>query len=110
MSCETHDIMVLQFSLRRACSLCILTVLIFVLAAVPTPSESQVDVDSFITTWRTTTPGESITIPTGDTGGTYTVDWGDGTISANVLGIRLMNMLNPKIIRSAYQAILRASF
>ena len=79
-------IMVLQFSLRRACSLCILTVLIFVLAAVPVPSESQVDVDSFVTTWRTTTPGESITIPTGDTGGTYTVDWGDGTISANVLG------------------------
>ena len=50
------------------------------------PSESQVDVDSFVTTWRTTTPGESITIPTGGTGGTYTVDWGDGTISANVSG------------------------
>ena len=88
--------MVLQFSLRRACSLCILTVLIFVLAAVPTPSESQVDVDSFITTWRTTTPGESITIPTGDTGGTYTVDWGDGTISANVLGDQTHEYAEPE--------------
>ncbi len=50
------------------------------------PSESQVDVDSFVTTWRTTTPGELITIPTGGTGGTYTVDWGDGIISDSVSG------------------------
>ncbi len=78
--------MVLQFSLRRTGSLCILTVVIFVLVAVPMPSESQVDVDSFVTTWRTTTPGESITIPTSSFSGVYTVDWGDGTVSANVLG------------------------
>ena len=86
MSCKTHDIVALQFSLRRAGSLCIVTVVIFVLVAVPVSSESQVDVDSFVTTWRTTTPGESITIPTGSTGGTYTVDWGDGTISDSVSG------------------------
>ena len=33
----------------------------------------------FITTWMTTAPNESITIPTGGTLGQYTVDWGDGT-------------------------------
>ena len=83
MSCKTHDIMVLQFSLRRAGCLCIVTVLIFGLAAVPMPSESQVDGDPFVTTWRTTTPGESITIPAA---GTYTVDWGDGIADATVTG------------------------
>ena len=40
----------------------------------------------FVTTWRTVSPGESITIPVGGTSGTYTVDWGDGTISAGVTG------------------------
>ena len=87
MSCETHDIVVLQFSLRRAGSLCILTVLIFILVAVPVPSEAQVSADSFVTTWRTTTPGELITIPTGGaTPNVYTIDWGDGTISDSVSG------------------------
>ena len=33
----------------------------------------------FITTWKTTAANESITIPTTDTGYSYTVDWGDGT-------------------------------
>ena len=37
----------------------------------------------FVTTWETTAPGESITIPAS---GTYTVDWGDGTIDAGVRG------------------------
>ena len=31
----------------------------------------------FVTTWETTAPSESITIPVGGTPGTYTVDWGD---------------------------------
>ena len=87
MSCETHDIMVLQFSLRRAGSLCIVTVLFFILVAVPMPSEAQVSADSFVTTWRTTTPGESITITTGGaTPNVYTIDWGDGIISDSVSG------------------------
>ena len=47
------------------------------------PSESQVDEDPFVTTWQTTTPGESITIPAT---GTYTVDWGDGITNATVTG------------------------
>ncbi len=35
----------------------------------------------FVTTWRTTTPNESITIPVGGAAGTYTVRWGDNTTS-----------------------------
>ena len=51
------------------------------------PSEAQVSADSFVTTWRTTTPGELITIPTGGaTPNVYTIDWGDGTISDSVSG------------------------
>ena len=33
----------------------------------------------FITKWRTTTANESISIPTGGSTASYTVDWGDGT-------------------------------
>ena len=40
----------------------------------------------FVTTWRTTTAGEPITIPVGGATGTYAVDWGDGTVSADVSG------------------------
>ncbi len=35
----------------------------------------------FVTTWQTTIPGESISIPVGGATGTYTVDWGDGNAS-----------------------------
>ena len=40
----------------------------------------------FVTTWKTTSPSESITIPVGGATGTYTVDWGDGSTSDNVTG------------------------
>ena len=36
----------------------------------------------FITEWETTTPGESITIPTDGGGYNYSVDWGDGTTTS----------------------------
>lgn len=39
----------------------------------------------FITTWRTITPNESITIYVNGATGTYSVDWGDGNIE-NVIG------------------------
>ncbi len=39
-----------------------------------------------VTTWQTTSPNESITIPVGGTIGTYAVSWGDGSMSANVIG------------------------
>ena len=40
----------------------------------------------FVTTWRVSGSDRSITIPVGNATGTYTVDWGDGSISANVTG------------------------
>ena len=40
----------------------------------------------FVTTWRITSPDEPITIPVGGATGAYTVDWGDGSVSANVTG------------------------
>ncbi|MEM9526589.1 MAG: BspA family leucine-rich repeat surface protein, partial [Bacteroidota bacterium] len=42
--------------------------------------------DYFITTWQTTSPNESITIPTIGAGYDYTVDWGDGTTTTNHTG------------------------
>ena len=41
---------------------------------------------NFITTWRTTTADESITIPTTGTGYNYTVHWGDGTSESGKTG------------------------
>ena len=38
--------------------------------------------EPFITKWKTTTNGESITIPTTGSGYNYTVSWGDGTPDA----------------------------
>ena len=46
-------------------------------------SNAQADEESFVTTWRTLQGDDSITVPVG---GTYTIDWGDGTIHANVSG------------------------
>ena len=37
------------------------------------------DGSPFVTTWETTGPNETITIPVGDSNASYTVDWGDGT-------------------------------
>jgi hypothetical protein len=45
---------------------------------------------SFISTWRTTTTGESITLPYLATGiySGGTIDWGDGFVSANTYANR----------------------
>ena len=43
------------------------------------PPTADAGEDQFITKWKTTDGGESITIPVGGTTGSYTVDWGDGT-------------------------------
>ncbi len=43
-------------------------------------------VANFITTWRTTTANESITIPTEGTGYNYTVHWGDGSSESGKTG------------------------
>ena len=55
------------------------------------PRLSSADIENtgdrpFVTTWRTISPNESITIPVGNATGAYTVDWGDGSVSANVTG------------------------
>ncbi|MEM8909812.1 MAG: DUF2341 domain-containing protein, partial [Bacteroidota bacterium] len=41
---------------------------------------------AFITTWKTMSPGESITIPTTGGGYNYDVDWGDGSDDVGVAG------------------------
>ena len=46
----------------------------------------SISLSSFVTTWQTTTTGESITIPVGGATGTYTIDWGDENISVDVSG------------------------
>ena len=50
------------------------------------PDASKTGDRPFVTTWRTTSPNEPITIPVGNATCTYTVDWGDGGISTNVTG------------------------
>ena len=62
-------------------SLLLLGFLMFLPGAV---KAQPADPSAFITTWETTTPNESITIPTGFGGSfNYDVDWGD---SSNTLG------------------------
>ena len=46
------------------------------------PDASKTGDRSFVTTWRTASPNESITIPVGSSTGAYTVDWGDGTVTS----------------------------
>ena len=50
------------------------------------PGASKTSDRPFVTTWQTDMPNESITIPVGNATGVYTVDWGDGNISAHVTG------------------------
>ncbi len=40
----------------------------------------------FVTTWKTTVPNETITLPTTGSGYDYVVDWGDGTVVTNQTG------------------------
>lgn len=42
--------------------------------------------NAFITTWETTTPNESITIPTKGSGYDFNVDWGDGNQTTGITG------------------------
>ena len=41
---------------------------------------------AFVTIWQTTSANEEIMIPTGGMGGSYTVTWGDASISTHVVG------------------------
>ena len=40
----------------------------------------------FVTTWQTTAPGQTVTIPVGGSTATYNVNWGDGTLEEGVSG------------------------
>ena len=68
----------------------VITVACVALASLPmiTPAVASVtDPDSaFVTTWRVPANDKAVTIPVGGATGTYSVDWGDGTVSANVTG------------------------
>ena len=46
-------------------------------------SVQNMSASDFVTRWKTTAPGQSITIPAR---GTYTIDWGDGTVEEDVRG------------------------
>ena len=56
----------------------------------PTPSSTPISTNDFISTWRTTTTDESITLPYLATGiySGGTIDWGDGFVSANTYSNR----------------------
>ncbi len=45
------------------------------------PDASKTGDRPFVTTWRTASPNESITIPVGRSTGAYAVDWGDGIVT-----------------------------
>lgn len=49
---------------------------------------TDIDDTSFVTTWETTTPNETVTIPTrvGEYTYDYTIDWGDGNIQTGRTG------------------------
>ena len=54
----------------------------FVLVSEAVPDAFKTGDRPFVTTWRTASPNESITIPVGGSTGAYTVDWGDGTVTS----------------------------
>ena len=47
---------------------------------------AQTDAAPFVTTWQTHGANQEVTIPVGGAAGTFTVDWGDGTIEQDVTG------------------------
>ncbi len=57
----------------------------------------SVDPNSFITTWRTTSTNETITIPTSGGGYNYSVDWGDGNTDMGVTGNAMHTYASPGI-------------
>ena len=47
------------------------------------PTSSQSSGGSFVTTWKTVSAGERITVPVNNAEGIYTVHWGDGNITTH---------------------------
>ena len=69
------------------------------------PDASKTGDRPFVTTWRTASPNESITIPVGGSTGAYTVDWGDGTV-VNVTGDASHAYASP----GEYQVVISGDF
>ena len=61
---------------------------------------------AFVTTWETTSPNQSLTIPTTGPGYNYDVDWGDGNITNNHNGNASHNYSSPGM----YQISITGSF
>ena len=49
-------------------------------------AQTSTDTTSFITTWTTTAPNQTVTIPVGDSTASYNVDWGDGSADTGISG------------------------
>ena len=60
----------------------------------------------FITTWRTTTANESITIPASGGGYNYNVDWGDGNVTTGETG----QATHPYVTAGDYQVTITGTF
>ena len=69
------------------------------------PDASKTGDRPFVTTWRTASPNESITIPVRGSTGTYTVDWGDGTVTS-VIGDASHAYASP----GEYQVVISGDF
>ena len=76
----------LRFGFHAHLKLCIMAASLSLLIVVPVSLEVWADEAPFVTTWKTTTAGESITMPVDGASGAYTVDWGDGNTSVDVTG------------------------
>ena len=59
---------------------------VYNITVTPSSTNSQSSDGPFATTWKTTSAGETITIPVGNAAGNYTVRWGDGSVTTHRSG------------------------
>ena len=59
---------------------------VYNITVTPSSTSSQSPDGPFATTWKTTSAGETITIPVGNAAGNYTVRWGDGSVTTHRSG------------------------
>ena len=63
-----------------------LVAMLVAMLVMPAVQAQTSNITDFVTTWKTTSTNESITIPTVGDGYNYTVNWGDGDVSTNQTG------------------------
>lgn len=71
--------------MKKSHLLCV-SVIASLLALFVVPATAHAAPGDFITTWQTTTDGESVTIPTQGAGYNYDVDWGDSSTTIGATG------------------------